>query len=116
MAKHKMRCVESENKLDKWLNDKWELKHVYPVYHNYYRRYSLFKNALTNQKPTAITIKKNGVVMITVDRRFGIPNISAKQRRLSRSSEFPKWIRVEMGCDKIDDFFAELGTGILQYL
>ena len=63
MAKHKMRCVESENKLDKWLNDKWELKHVYPVYHNYYRRYSLFKNALTNQKPTAITIKKNGVVL-----------------------------------------------------
>lgn len=116
MAKHKMRCVESENILDKWLNGKWELEHVYPVYHNYYRRYRLRKNEFTDQEPTAITIKKNGVVLITVDRRITLPKISAKQRKLSKSSSYPNWIRVEFGCDKINQFFKELDTDMFKYL
>lgn len=115
MAVHKMRCVESENRLDEWLNGKWELKHVYPVYHNYYRRY-IMKNEFTDHQPTAITIKKNGVVLMTIDRCTTLPKISAKQRKLSRSSSYPNWIRVEFGCDKINAFFKELGTDMFKYL
>lgn len=108
MARHKVHCSEAENIIDEALDYNWDFKHVIPVYHKEYRRYELNKDSATRQKPTSITIKRNGAVMITIDRRSKVPYITVKQRKLSRSSAFPNHIRIELGFKDIAPFFKEL--------
>lgn len=116
MAEQRLLDIAFFNKVMRKLSEYFELKYIPPLYNDDYIQFELHKEQLNNPNPTVITIKSNGRITFTVNRKPNIPKISATQTEYSASAKYKGWTRISCGHKSIDTFFAELGSDIAYYL
>lgn len=116
MSEQSLLDINLFNKVMRELNKYFTLKYLPPLYNDDYIQFELHKEIMNNPNPTIITIKSNGRITFTVDRKINIPNISATQSEYTGTGNYKGCLRISCGHKSIDTFFTELGSDIASYL
>ncbi len=106
-------CIRAENILTRWARGKanFSISAVPMSLRNeHFRKYTVRQNP-SGQGLTEITIKKDGNVFITIDRRQTFNNVTFSQRFLT-GNEYAGWLRIECGFQSFQDLLDQLNNHI----